>query len=181
MRKILTLGLTVLALSAAATPALAADYDESKLSAAIESGDLQFAPAPSDVAFEAIRITGRPEVTSGTFKGFGVVDARGTGAGYHLTLQASRFESPAGVLPADSLLVGEADIRAGRGVDATAPTWTGDRTIDNAKGAVVLTADVDAGMGLFTIEESVMRLAIPASVKAGAYTSVLQATLVTGP
>jgi hypothetical protein len=181
MRKILTLGLTVLALSAVAAPAFAADYDESKLSAAIESGDLQFAPAPSDVAFEAIRITGRPESTSGTFKGFGVVDARGTGAGYNLTLQASQFESKDGTLPADSLLVGEAKIEAGRGVDAPAPKWNGDRTIDNGKGVVVLSADIDAGMGLFNIEESVMKLAIPASVKAGAYTAVLQATLVTGP
>ena len=181
MRKILSLGIAVLAMSAVAAPTFAADSDQSKLSAAIESGDLVFAPAPSDVAFNAIKITGRPEETNGTFQGFGVVDARGTGAGYHLTLQATRFKSDAGLLPADSLMIGVAKINAGRGVTSQAPKWAGERTVDNEKGIVVLSADVDEGLGLFNIEDSPMTLAIPASVKAGTYTSVLEATLVTGP
>jgi hypothetical protein len=181
MRKFLPLGLALLAVASVAAPTFAADADQSKLSAAIESGDLKFAPAPSDVAFDAIKITGRPEETRGTLDAFGVVDARGTGAGYHLTLQASQFKSDAGILPADSLMIGDTNVKAGEGVTSKAPVWSGNRTIDNETGIVALSADIDTGLGLFEIQKSEMTLAIPASVKAGAYTSVLEATIVTGP
>ncbi len=172
----------LLGLGLLTTPVSADDNDASTLNASVNAGPLKFAPAPQDVTFTAIEITGEPTSTTGTMSQFAIVDARGGGAGYNLTLQATQFATLDGkILPLSSLIVDALSITPGTGVTSPTPTPTGTAVIDNAAGVVVLSAEVGEGLGKFDIADAVMTLAIPASVEAGEYASTMTASLVTGP
>ena len=172
----------ILGVGAIASPVSADDNDASTLNASVNAGPLKFAPAPQDVTFAAIEITGEPTSTTGTMDQFAIIDARGNGAGYHLTLQATQFATQDGkILPLNSLTVDGLSIASGTGVTSPAPTATGAAVIDNATGVVVLTAADDQGLGKFNVAPATMTLAIPASVEAGQYSSTMTASLVTGP
>jgi WxL domain surface cell wall-binding len=168
-----------------AGPTLAADSHNSTLTAAVNAGTLTFSPAPSDVSFGAITLDGKAITMTGKVTDFGVVDATGSGAGYSVQFQASAFVDAAGdQLPVNSLTIGtgSAAVTVGSPTDSAVPVWTGTgHTIDGGAPSKILSAGLGYGMGSYTISQADMTLAIPASVKAGAYSATLVATLTVAP
>ena len=168
-----------------AGPTFAADSHDSTLTAAVNAGTLTFSPAPSDVSFGAIILNGKATTMTGKVADFGVVDATGSGAGYSVQFQATAFKNVAGdELPAGSLTVGtgSAAVTVGADTNSAVPVWSGTgHTIDGGAPSQILYAGLGYGMGSYTISQADMTLAIPASVKAGAYSATLVATLTVAP
>jgi hypothetical protein len=117
-----------------------------------------------------------------------VTDATGSGAGWHVTFQASQFTGAGeATLPAGSLVLTAPAISA-NGVNlavpplAQGPTFT----LDGGSAVPIVHALAGTGQGAWTMTQSNaaggdLALTIPANATAGTYTSNLTFTLATGP
>lgn len=159
---------------------------ESTLSAAVIGDTLSFNPAPANVSFGSHVLNGRAFSMAGQISNFGVIDARGTGAGWAVQVVATQFTDAAtgNTLPAGSLTLGGGSVALDDPTSATAPTWVylGD-AIDGSttNGVNIVRANIDEGMGSYIVSQGAMTLSLPASVKAGAYSATLYATLAVAP
>lgn len=159
---------------------------ESTLSAAVVGDTLSFQPAPANVDFGSHVLDGRAFVLAGQISDFGIIDARGTGAGYAVQVVATQFTDAktGNVLPEGSLRLGQGKVALDDLTSSAAPTWiyAGDAIDGKATNGVnILKAGTDEGMGSYIVSQSDMALALPASVKAGSYSAILYATLAVAP
>jgi len=126
-----------------------------------------------------IDITGIDRESSGTLGLIDARDARGTGAGWSLVVQATDLvarDDSSHTIPAAGLYVSQ-----------TAPVVTiaGNAAPKSFSGVLstpleLLRAGANTGMGHFRIEPPIA-LAVPADVFAGTYDSTLTLTLISGP
>lgn len=126
-----------------------------------------------------IDMTGLDQESSGTLGLIDLRDARGTGAGWQLTAQASDFVSRD-----DS---NHTIPTTGFNISAAAPVTTiaGNAAPQSFIGGLslplkLLEAEANTGMGHFQIEPPVT-LNVPADVFAGTYDSTLTLTIISGP
>ena len=192
-RALAIVAMAAAALTAATTPALAADGD-----IGVAGSDMSMT-TPTVSAFGGITLSGEKISTTATLSAFEVVDPRGTGAGWSVTVQATQFKEHTGtgyvttnakVLPAGSLTIATGAASARAGTDSgTAPTsYNG--TVDGGSAFKVLSIAAcdaavvacDNGMGTFDIAQSTMTLNnIPAKSFAKTYKSDVTVTLVQSP
>lgn len=150
----------------------------------VNPGTLDFDPAgaPAIGNFTAVTLNGTPQLTSLVVDPFTIIDATGSGAGWHVLLTVPDFTNPG---------VG-ANIPASQ-VSMTAPvvTATAGSLITNVQGNTsagnfntgekIVTADVGYGMGTYLVSPRILKLTVPANASVGTYTSTATIAVVSGP
>ncbi|MEW6282958.1 MAG: WxL domain-containing protein [Candidatus Eremiobacterota bacterium] len=153
----------------------------------INGGQFTLATNGANVVFPSLTLSGLPQVAvASTVPTFTIIDARGTGAGWKLSVQSTDFVSGGRTIPATgySFLASGGTVTAvyGQSVGAGGPAETG---LSGNLNAVlkVLSSNVDWGMGYYryTPNSSNLTLQVPAETYAGTYTAVMTFTLATGP
>lgn len=169
-------GAAALSLTMAA-PAFAAD----DTTATVTGGSLSISE-PLVADFAGRSVTGVAQTTTAALDAFSVSDLRGSGAGWHVTAQATEFDGAIGtnVLAAGSLSMGQPSVASPDTTSADPTIAAGPYVIDN--GAVpIASAALNAGMGEYDFAETILTLALPANVFADAYTSIVTISVVTAP
>jgi len=184
-RSLLAAGLTTLVALVAPTSVLAAG---ASTSVALTAGSLSFSTTPSASDFASTALTGAQQTIHTNFANWGVNDARGSGAGWNVTFQASRFTTAGSVqLPASSLVLTAPVVTPATGNIAVVPVLEGTTfTLDGASAVPIVHALALTGQGGWTMTQGNalggdLALSIPTTAAAGTYTSNLTFTLATGP
>ncbi|MFN2617662.1 MAG: WxL domain-containing protein [Thermoleophilaceae bacterium] len=162
-------------------------------SVTLTGGTLDFSVAPTADDFTSTALTGSTQTLTTSFNDWRVNDARGSGAGWHVAMQASQFSNGASLtLPAGSLTlkaptVSKVDVlnpALPPVVSASpAPPWT----LDGGSAITVVSAATATGQGEWNFDHANLSgskdlaLTIPANASAGTYTSTVTSTLSTGP
>ena len=110
----------------------------------------------------------------------GVVDARGTGAGWNLTMSATTFDDGSGHTLAPGTVSGvSASCHGGNSCTAASNSITYPLTLSGTA-AKFFNAATNSGMGKVNVTPSV-DVAIPGNAYAGTYTSTVTLAAVSGP
>lgn len=155
----------------------------------VAGGSLAIAPAVNAGDFVKVTLDGTATSTAAVLDPFSVVDARGSGAGWTLTVAASTFREWDGAgyvtegkaLPSGSLSMAAPEVIAD-GTDSPPPSVSaGPYTIDGAT-VKVATAAPGSGMGSYAFTHlQPLVLSVPASAFATTYRSEITFTLTSGP
>lgn len=127
-----------------------------------------------------VTLNGLDQTTGGNVGQYEIVDARGTGAGWNLVLDATDFAKqgdPTKTIAASGFQVTPAPAVttvAGNAAPSAASGGLG------GAGTKILSAAAGAGMGTYQVTPAVT-LDVPAETYAGTYDSVVTATLTSGP
>lgn len=190
------------ATSIAATAVIATSFAPSAFAAdatdvTVTGGSLGITVDPTVGNFTAVTLDGTAKTTTASFDGFEVNDARGTGAGWNVTVQATQFAEwdsalnagaggyvTGGKTLAQNSLSLAAPTVAADGTTSAAPSITaGPHNVDAASAVKIASAATNAGMGKydFTQATTPLTLSIPTSAYAKTYRSTLTVSTVTGP
>jgi hypothetical protein len=176
-----------LGLSALLVPAVFAD----DANVTVTGGSLTFSSAPSVADFSGITLDGRTAKTgTAAVSACEVTDARGSGAGWSVTVQASQFAEYTGT----DYVAGGKTLAAGS-LKLAAPTVAADGTTSNApvinSGAPwavdggspvkIASAAADTGMGAYDFASSTLTVSVPVEAYAKAYRSDVTITLANTP
>lgn len=182
-------GLVASALAVAASLALNISIAHGAAAdAAVTGGTLSFINStPGNVTFPSTALDGTNKTTSQT-QPFNVSDARGTGAGWNITATSTTFTNAGNTLPTGATTIAtQPGVACDAGVTCTTSTVSGvtyPYTLPAAAVAPAATrmynASANTGLGAMTVTPT-WQLAIPASARAGTYTSTWTFSLVSGP
>lgn len=176
--------LVLFGMAVSASPASA-----SEASVTVSGGSLGLATVPIVHDFVQVTLTGRSEQTYSELDDFTVIDGRGTGEGWVLTMAATPFrewDGTAYVPGGKSLPTGSLSMPALTAIPVetlAAPPWTEPSSLHlDGASVVVARAGRDEGMGTyrFTTPEPLV-LTVPASAYAGTYRSDLSISVTSGP
>lgn len=181
----------VAAVGAAAIPAHAADAAD----VTVTGGSLSITGVTVG-DFTGVTLDGTAKTATATVDNFSVTDARGSGAGWNVTMQGTQFAewdaslnageggyvTSGKTLPLNSLGLSALTVAA-NGTTSTSPTTSAGAGIDNTTGALkIASAGIDAGMGQYDFTgANKLSLSIPASTYAKTYRSDITVSVVTGP
>lgn len=179
---------TVLVAGLGASAAFAADATD----VTVSGGSLGITVAPTVTDFGAVTLDGSAKTTTATFDGFEVNDARGSGAGWNVTVQATQFAEydtgtstfvASGKTLALNSLSMAAPTVAADGTTSAAPSITaGPYNIDAASAVKIASAATNAGMGKYDFTQAgPVTLSIPTTAYAKTYRSTVTVSTVTGP
>lgn len=169
--KILVLTLTLIMMFATTSSHAA------RVTLTIHGGPLGF--SSSSPTLSPVEITGLDQITTGKLGLFDIKDARGTGAGWQITAQATDFVSradPGHIIKAAGLTISE---------PPSVIVIAGNNPPQSSSGPLdaplkFLSSPVNGGMGRYRTEPKVS-LDIPADTFSGIYDSTLTTTLISGP
>lgn len=171
--------------AAAQTPAFAVD----DANVVVTGGSLSIT-APTVGNFTGVTLSGAATTTTATLAAFTATDARGSGAGWNVTVQATQFKEHDGTiyvasgktLPTSALSM-PAPTVASPGTTSADPSITaGPYLIDAGSAVKIASAALDAGMGTYDFTQvGSLTLSIPASAYAKTYRSDVTVSVVTGP
>ncbi len=151
-------------------------------SATIVPGTLSESAASTATA-SAVTLDGTDKSTSYAFA-ISVIDARGTGAGWNLTMQTSQFQtsgSPTYSLNSNASTLSGVLTACVASTTCSASSGAVQNTGSNLSSATkIWSAGAGAGMGSYTVTPTV-NVAIPADTYAGTYTSNVTVDLIAGP
>jgi hypothetical protein len=173
--------------AAAQTPAFAVDDSN----VVVTGGSLSItAPAVGDLT--GVTLDGTAKTTTATLAAFSATDARGSGAGWNITVQATQFAEHNGTtyvasgktLPTSSLSMPAPTVAKSDGTSSAVPSITaGPYAIDAASAVKIASAAADGtGMGSYSFTQGgSLSLSVPASAYAKTYRSDVTVSVVTGP
>jgi hypothetical protein len=171
---------TLLALGAIAIMAPAA-FASDGTQVVVSGGELSITN-PAAANFTGVTLDGTDQDTTAALDAFSVTDARGSGAGWHVTAQATQFANAGATrsLAAGSLEMSEPTV-APNGTTSPDPTVVaGPYTIDNGA-ASIASAALNEGMGTYDFSATTLTLAVPAATYADTYLSTVTISAVTAP
>jgi hypothetical protein len=190
LKKLALTGATLAVAAVLATPAHAGT-DVTSIS--LLGGNLDFATAFSASDFPATTLNGAGQTVTTAVANWAVNDARGTGLGWNVKVQATRFTDDGGTssdtsddkqLPTSLLTLTGPTVAAGASQSALLkPTVQPLTTALDAGAAVpVAIAAVGTGQGLWNFSQgaSHLSLVIPPTAEAGDYSSTITTTLSSG-
>jgi hypothetical protein len=131
---------------------------------------------PLTADFAGKSITGAAQTTTAALNAFSVSDLTGSGSGWHVTAQASRFTGVDRQLAAGSLSMSAPTIAPAGPTVVPGPT-----VIDNGAAAQIASAAPGAGMGVYDFSATTLTLALPAGIYADVYASTVTISVVSGP
>lgn len=163
----------------------------------VTGGSLSITATPTVPDFGGVTLDGTAKTTTATMDAFEVNDARGTGAGWNVTVQATRFTAAAVVddpltigvdetqpqrqLPVSSLSMAAPTV-AQDGTTSASPTMTGGPySIDAGSAVKIASAATASGMGKYDFSSSLLTLSVPSNAYARTYTSDVTVSTVSGP
>jgi hypothetical protein len=154
----------------------------------LTGGTLSFSTTPSASDFATTALTGAQQTINTNLASWGVDDATGSGAGWHVTMEASQFSGTGGItLPTGSLAL-TTPVVTPAGINLAVPPLAQGATftLDNGSAVTVVDALAGTGQGAWTMTQSNLAggdlaLTVPADAAAGTYTSDLTFTLASGP
>ncbi len=178
MRLRFVLAATLLLSLSGAESASAASAD-----ATVTGGTLSFINStPSNVSFPGVTLNGSNQTVSKT-QTLDISDATGSGAGWNVTASMTAFTSGGNTLPPGSVTMASTpSVACDSGVTCTTATPTGvsyPYTLTTAA-TKMYAAAAATGLGAQTVTPN-WSLTVPASARAGAYTSTWTFSLVSGP
>ncbi|HZA26144.1 MAG TPA: WxL domain-containing protein [Actinomycetota bacterium] len=186
--RIMVVGIVAGATVWAFAPQMALASDPTDLP--IVGGSLGITAEPTAPNFAQITLNGVAQTAQVSLSVFEVNDARGSGAGWHVTAQASRFAEHNGTiyvplgkqLPLNSLTMSAPTV-AQDGTTSANPSITGGApyTIDSGSAVTIASAAVDAGMGKYDFSATNLTVSVPSSAYARTYRSDLTVSVVSGP
>lgn len=135
-------------------------------------------------AFEDRSITGVAQTTTADLAAFSVSDFTGTGAGWHVTAQASQFTTGgagAKLLDPSSLTMTDPTVDSPATESPDPDVTVGPYTLDAGSAVKIASAALNEGMGKYDFSATTLTLSLPADVYAGTYTSTLTFTAITAP
>jgi hypothetical protein len=180
-------GIAAVVIACVAAPAgLAADATDVTVSA----GPFAITTAPTVANFPNVTLSGSAQTVNASLDAFEVNDARGSGVGWNVTVQATQFAEHNGTtyvlsgktLPTSSLRLPAPTVTQD-GTTSTSPTiqsgapWA----IDAGSAVKIASAAADTGMGKYDFSSTSLALTVPASAYAKTYRSDLTVSLVSGP
>jgi hypothetical protein len=124
----------------------------------------------------ADRSTSGAQTTTATMDGFSVSDLTGTGGGWQVTVEATRFTGPNQVLPAGSLSMSPPTVFPAGPSAAAGPV-----VIDNGVAAQIARCEPGAGQGIYEFSATTLTLTVPAAIYAGLYSSSISLSVAAGP
>jgi hypothetical protein len=152
-------------------------------SARLVGSSLTVTARPMDVSFRTELRGAAQEIDGAGSSQFTVVDARGTGSGWQVTMKATPFVNatvPGKHLPPDSFVAPQFHVVKGDATSSALPGELRAAPIDNESGAVVASCTATGqGMGAyeFTAGPGSWKLHVSAHDCAGVYTSVVTVTV----
>ena len=180
---------TAVCTAAFAPSAFAADTSD----VTVTGGSLGITADPTVGNFGAVTLDGTAKTTTAAFDGFEVNDARGSGAGWNVTVQATQFaewDSDTSTYVVDGKTLAQNSLSmaaptvAADGTSSAAPAIIGGPySVDAGSAVKIASAAADTGMGKydFTQAGTPLTLSIPASAYAKTYRSTVTVSTVTGP
>ena len=191
-RLALSLALTTVIALGTALPTFAAGDDTD---VNVLAGSLAVT-TPAAANFTSVTLDGTLKTTTAALATFTVTDARGNGAGWHVTAQATQFAEwdstlnsgaggykPSGrTIPANSLTMTVPSVAA-NGTTSPAPTIaSGPYTLDSGSAVSIASAAADEGMGIYDLGTTTLTLSLPpATTYAAPYRSTVTISVITAP
>jgi hypothetical protein len=177
------IGVAALSLTMAG-PALAADGT----SATVTGGSLTITNPLAD-DFVGANISGEAQTTTAALATFSVSDLTGTGAGWNVTAQASRFQGGTHNLAYGSLSMSQPTVLSPNTDSLDPSITTGPYVLDAESGTTagqivpvkIASAATDTGMGEYDFSATTLTLALPADVYADTYLSTVTISIVSAP
>jgi hypothetical protein len=177
--------LTLATMAAFAALALPAQAAVDTTSIQLTGGTLSFTQQPLADDFTATALTGAPQLVTTNMNDWKVNDARGTGAGWNVTFQASQFSDGSGhTLPTGSLKVLAPVVTPVNVLNLALPPLPqgASFTLDSGSAVPVVSAAAATGQGEWQFDQlnaalKDLQLTVPADAFAGTYTSNLTFTL----
>lgn len=141
---------------------------------------------PTVANFGGITLNGTAQTTNAALGTFSVTDARGSGIGWNVTVQATQFTMTGHTLAMNSISMPAPTVAKADSTSGNVPSIVaGPYLIDNASAVKISSAALDAsagnGMGSYTYTPGNLTLSVPANAYAGTYTSTVTVSVVTGP
>ena len=149
-------------------------------SATVTGGELSITTPLAD-DFEGRSITGADQLTTASLAAFTVSDLRGSGAGWHVTVDATQFTGVSHNLATGSLTMSAPTVASPDTLSPDPTINTGPYTIDVASPVTIASAAIDTGMGNYDFSATTLTLSLPADVYADTYTSTVTLTAVSAP
>lgn len=183
---------TLLISAMSAGPAFAADATD----ATVSGGTLSIPTAPTVANFGSVSLDGTAKTTTAAMDPFSVTDARGTGAGWNVTVAATQFKqydsgTSAYVTNGRTLALNSLSLPAptvaANGTTSPSPSITaGPYSIDasstGSTSVKIASAAVNSGMGTYDFTQGgSLTLSVPASAYAATYRSEVTVSATTGP
>ena len=140
--------------------------------------------------FGAVTLDGTANTTSATMAAFSVNDARGSGAGWNVTIAATEFAEWDGsayvdggkTLGTSRTSLGNATVAKIDETSSNVPTMTaGVYTLDAGAAVEIASAGEGEGMGTYTITPGAVSLTVDADAYARNYRSDVTVSLTSGP
>lgn len=157
--------------------------EDTQVNVTITGDQLRFDAIPDDIGFSEIKLTGGEDTKSANLTDLVVIDARGTGAGWHVSVSGTQLTSEVSdTIDKGSLTMSMPSVispKFGTGQEPTAVV-TVPFAIDEGEIINIVEATTDHGLGTWNInwEPDALKLEInPANTKAGTYTGAITWTL----
>ena len=159
----------------------------------VTGGSLAITTAPTAGDFSGVTLDGTAKTTTASLDNFQVNDARGSGAGWNVTVQATQFAEHDGTgyvasgktLPTSSLSLANATVASPDTTSADPTMTAGAYTVDAGSAVKIASAAVDTGMGKYDISFAAtaadLTLTVPATAYAKTYRSDVTLTLASTP
>lgn len=148
------------------------------LNAVINPGTLTISN-PQVASISAVTLEGTSQISSGSLGDFSVVDNRGSGAGWSVTVSVSDFTccSPTKTIEVSNLTINPGSLAVISGKSSGVSSG-GARSFTSTKDSTTLMSAVSgAGLGSYKVSPTIT-LAIPADAYAGTYTATLTVTVI---
>jgi hypothetical protein len=177
----LLLAAFALALTATCEVAYAAS---ARTQVVLTAGSLEITD-PTVGDFKEVVLTGDAQQTTASLANLKVTDPRGTGEGWHVTVQATQFIDQATLktLPLASLSMAAPTVVPVDPSSSALPTISdGPYIIDSGSAVRIASAAIGDGMGSYDFTQGAdLTLSVGANAYAGTYTTTVTVSIVAGP
>jgi len=132
------------------------------------------------IAFPGVTVNGLDQTVAGTTPAWQAKDARGTGAGWNVTVSSSNFTGTAGSIAVENFKVQLTAVTTVAGNTAPLPTPASYVALSIATPLKLLSAALTTGMGTYDYTPQ-FQLTVPGSALTGAYAANVTVSVNSGP